>query len=104
MANELLERGYFMRAIPAVHKLFAALPFQHSEHILDQIRSLSLVGHVALTHSHVDWFVEVTRMAVVHFDLIHKYGRFPHRNQALHRVCTPEETAYLHGEHHRFGQ
>jgi uncharacterized protein (DUF924 family) len=33
--------------------------------------------------------------ARLHADLIHRFGRFPHRNKAMGRVSTPEEAAYL---------
>ena len=33
--------------------------------------------------------------AVRHFDVIDKYGRFPHRNKILNRDNTPEEEEYL---------
>jgi uncharacterized protein (DUF924 family) len=33
--------------------------------------------------------------AVVHRDIIARFGRFPHRNAALGRATTPEEQAFL---------
>ena len=30
-----------------------------------------------------------------HRDVIHRFGRFPHRNAVLRRVSTPDEEAYL---------
>ncbi|HYN46084.1 MAG TPA: DUF924 family protein, partial [Allosphingosinicella sp.] len=30
-----------------------------------------------------------------HRDLVHRFGRFPHRNATLGRVSTPEELRYL---------
>jgi uncharacterized protein (DUF924 family) len=33
--------------------------------------------------------------ALLHRDLIARFGRFPHRNAVLGRVSTPQEIAYL---------
>jgi uncharacterized protein (DUF924 family) len=33
--------------------------------------------------------------ALVHMDAIRRFGRFPHRNNILGRVTTPEEEIYM---------
>jgi uncharacterized protein (DUF924 family) len=33
--------------------------------------------------------------AVRHYDIIARFGRFPHRNEILGRESTPEETEFL---------
>ncbi len=43
------------------------------------------------------------RFAVVHRDIVARYGRFPHRNAVLGRDGTPEEDAFLK-DGPRFGQ
>ena len=43
------------------------------------------------------------KYAVEHRDIIARFGRFPHRNDALGRVCTDEELEYLKNAN-RFGQ
>ncbi|MBE7220275.1 MAG: DUF924 family protein, partial [Caulobacteraceae bacterium] len=35
------------------------------------------------------------RFALVHQEVIRRFGRFPHRNAALGRTPTPEETRFL---------
>ena len=35
------------------------------------------------------------RHAIEHRDTVARFGRFPHRNDALGRDCTPEELDYL---------
>ena len=70
-------------------KRFLYLPFEHSESLSDQRRSLELF--------------ETTRnadplgydYAKRHYDVIEQYGRFPHRNKILGRENTPEEEEYL---------
>ena len=68
---------------------FFYLPFEHSENLADQERC------VALTEATGD--AEAVKWAKVHLDVIHRFGRFPHRNAALGRVSTPEEIAFLEG-------
>ncbi|MBI1339187.1 DUF924 family protein [bacterium] len=40
---------------------------------------------------------EFERYAVVHADVIARFGRFPHRNAELGRTTTPDEAAFLAG-------
>ncbi|RZI89072.1 MAG: DUF924 family protein, partial [Variovorax sp.] len=35
------------------------------------------------------------RFAVLHRDIVARFGRFPHRNAVLGRVSTPEEERFL---------
>lgn len=68
-------------------RVFLYLPFEHSEDMADQERSVELIS--ALGDD------EYTKYAVAHLDVIKRFGRFPHRNDALGRESTPEEQAYL---------
>ena len=70
--------------LPAVRQLFVYLPFEHSEDLADQQRSLELFTG----HSNYDY-------ALKHWEIIRRFGRFPHRNAALGRTTTPEEAAFL---------
>ena len=38
---------------------------------------------------------ESVRSATRHYEIIARFGRFPHRNAALGRRSTPEETEFL---------
>jgi uncharacterized protein (DUF924 family) len=70
---------------------FFYLPFEHAEDLADQDRSVALFeAHDAETGD-----VESLRWAVLHRDVIRRFGRFPHRNAALGRTTTPEEQAFL---------
>jgi uncharacterized protein (DUF924 family) len=40
---------------------------------------------------------DVYRYALLHRDIIRRFGRFPHRNAILGRVSTPEELEFLKG-------
>ena len=69
-------------------RVFLYLPFEHSENMDDQHRS------VALCEANCR---EYLSYAVEHRDIIEKFGRFPHRNPALGRTTTAEEKNYLDG-------
>jgi uncharacterized protein (DUF924 family) len=61
------------------------MPFQHSENLSDQRRSLQLF--TALGYDYLLGY------AKKHHDLIERFGRFPHRNAMLGRAPRPEELA-----------
>ena len=67
-------------------RAFIYLPFEHSEDMADQERSIALFA--PLGEDSLKW-------AVLHADIIRKFGRFPHRNAVLGRTTTPEEAAFL---------
>ncbi len=68
-------------------RLFLYLPFEHSEDLADQDRSVELISGLG--------DAELDRYAVAHRDIIQLFGRFPHRNAALARISTQEETEFL---------
>lgn len=74
-----------------IERWFVYLPFEHSEDIADQHRSLDLYGGLA---GH-----EPSRKAIEsaqrHHDIVARFGRFPHRNAIMGRISTPEEIAFL---------
>ena len=94
-ASDGLAREYAQRALEMGHdtqveaalRPFFYLPFEHSENLADQERSLFL--HRALPGENADHW------ARLHHDVIRRFGRFPHRNAALGRTTTPEEQAFL---------
>ena len=82
LARAALDQGHDAGLAPA-ERLFLYLPFEHSESLADQHRAVALVEAIGVP----DW----TRYSVAHFDLIARFGRFPHRNAVLGRASTPEE-------------
>ena len=74
-------------AMPADRRVFAYLPFEHSEALADQDLSVALISELGDD--------EFTRYAHAHHDVIAKFGRFPHRNAILGRQSTPDEAACL---------
>ena len=81
-----LVRG-FDAQVPKEMRSFFYLPFEHSEDLADQERSLALYK-AAGDADDLKW-------AELHADIIRRFGRFPHRNAVLGRTTTPEEQAFL---------
>ncbi|WP_144243899.1 DUF924 family protein [Sphingopyxis sp. MWB1] len=68
-------------------RMFAYIPFEHSEDIADQRESLRLMSQLSDP--------EALDYAQKHFDIIDRFGRFPHRNAALGRTSRPDEAAAI---------
>jgi uncharacterized protein (DUF924 family) len=70
-------------------KAFLYLPFEHSENLDDQEISLKLFK--PLEKQNPVYY----SYAKKHYDVIKKFGRFPHRNEILERQSTKLEEEYL---------
>jgi uncharacterized protein (DUF924 family) len=88
IATRALDKG-FDRDTPATLRSFFYLPFEHSENLADQERSLALYRALGDENN--------IKYADIHADIIRKFGRFPHRNEILGRQTTAEEQAFLDG-------
>jgi uncharacterized protein (DUF924 family) len=73
---------------------FAYLPFEHSESLLDQERSVALFAALSREMQH-EAFDSAHDYAVRHREVIERFGRFPHRNAILGRESTAEEIEFL---------
>ena len=81
-------------AIAAGHDLAVArplrqffyMPFEHSESLAMQNRGVALMEPLD---------ADTLRWAVLHRDIIKRFGRFPHRNAALGRQTTQAEQEFL---------
>ena len=89
-ARHALARGYDRGYLP-VERLFAYLPFEHSEALADQERACALCRPLTAFAETDDAY----RYAAAHCDIIRRFGRFPHRNAILGRASTPEELEFL---------
>ena len=89
-AEAMLAAG-FDWALPPERRSFVYMPFMHSEDIEDQALC------VALCEDRLGRDDGTTRHARAHWNLIVRFGRFPHRNAALGRPSTPDEIAFLEG-------
>jgi uncharacterized protein (DUF924 family) len=84
-ARRILERGWD-KAITQAERLFAYLPFEHSESLADQELACELMK---------DFDEEQRQYAERHRDIIRRFGRFPHRNDLLGRESTAAEIEFL---------
>lgn len=85
-ATVAVEAGLDAQVEPGL-RAFVYLPFEHSEALADQQRSVRLFE--ALGH---EGYAQYAR---AHLEVIERFGRFPHRNRALGRTDTAEERAWL---------
>ncbi len=86
IARPAIEQGFDRKVEPILRNFFY-LPFEHSEDLTDQDYSLALCAEAG-DADNIKW-------AALHRDIIVRFGRFPHRNQALGRKTTPEEQEFL---------
>jgi len=85
-AIKVLVEGYD-RDVSDREKTFLYLPFEHSENLEDQERSVALFEAIGDDR--------LTDYAVRHRDIIARFGRFPHRNDVLGRESTEAEQEFL---------
>ncbi|WP_343227448.1 DUF924 family protein [Rhodanobacter sp. DHB23] len=83
-ARQAVARGHDHAVEPAL-RVFFYLPFEHSEVLADQDRSVALC----------EGLDDYARYARIHREVIARFGRFPHRNSMLGRVTTAGEQAFL---------
>lgn len=88
IADHALRSGFDVE-VDAALKAFFYMPFMHSETIADQERCVRLFHAVGDENG--------LKFAILHRDIIRRFGRFPHRNIALGRTLSPGEAAYLEG-------
>ena len=82
-ARHAIASGYD-RPLSKTERTFIYLPFEHSENLADQERALELFAG----HPNSEW-------AHKHWEIIKRFGRFPHRNGILGRQSTPAEIEFL---------
>jgi uncharacterized protein (DUF924 family) len=88
LRNRATARGLDLEISPRL-RCFFYLPFTHSERITDQERGVALIAERLGKHTK-DYVY-----ALMHRDVIAKFGRSPGRNVALGRQSTPEELEFL---------
>jgi len=85
-AARAIEEGLDLQLVPKL-RAFIYLPFEHSEDLLHQERSVALFDVLGDK--------EYLAFAELHRDIIRRFGRFPHRNAALGRIPSMEELEFL---------
>jgi uncharacterized protein (DUF924 family) len=82
-ARHAVAAGYD-RSLSEIERTFVYLPFEHSENLADQERALELFRG----NPNYEW-------ARKHWEIVRRFGRFPHRNAVLGRQSTPAEIEFL---------
>ena len=90
LARHLVEQGFDRLLLPA-ERVFVYLPFEHAEDLAAQRRSLALFE----IHRNEAPAAQNHSFALRHYEIIARFGRFPHRNAILGRESTPEEIEFL---------
>jgi uncharacterized protein (DUF924 family) len=90
IARHAVQADFDQETEPTLRPFFY-LPFEHSEDPADQELSVALT--TALRDATGD--EDTLKWAIVHRDIITRFGRFPHRNRALGRETTAEEQEFL---------
>lgn len=86
LSQECLRQPDFSE-LSADYRKFALMPFMHSESAMIHNEAVGL-------------FEQYTDPVTLDFEIRHKnivdrFGRYPHRNEILGRISTPEEVAFL---------
>jgi len=104
LCKEAMRKGYDMSLSP-VQRAFIYMPLEHAERLEDQVLSVECYEQLVASTSGVlqDFMKSFLQSAQDHKGIIERFGRFPHRNQALGRTSTEAEKDYL-GTARRFGQ
>jgi uncharacterized protein (DUF924 family) len=100
IAQEGFRNGHYEALTSPYERFFHFLPLAHAEgpDHLERMRHIVAISERAIDESPEDikpvWQFSLSQ-AQANFDIISRFGRFPHRNSVLGRESTPEELAYL---------
>lgn len=86
MAKSSVARGFHQK-MPGPRAMWFVMPFEHAENLECQDRGVALFTAMGLA--------DMTYWAILHKDIIKRFGRFPHRNPILGRRSTLAELAFL---------
>ena len=86
LAESAIARGFDAKYAPPLRRFFY-LPFMHAEDLGRQRRCEALCAAAGDDDG--------VKFAVLHREIIERFGRFPHRNPILGRATTAEEQAFL---------
>ena len=92
-------------ALPRAGRMFVYMPLMHAETLAQQNACVACFErlHAGATGALKDILANNLQYAVLHRDIVARFGRFPHRNAVLGRQSTPEEAEFLK-DGPRFGQ
>lgn len=103
VTRRALARG-FDRMLDPPRRVFLYMPLMHSEQAADHADSLRLFEALASVGSGSGWEETLAAnfdFAKRHAAIIHRFGRYPHRNEVLGRTSSAAEAAHV-AEHGGF--
>ena len=107
LAGDAVAQKFHLQ-LPPPYACFLLMPFIHGEELASQELGAQLFAELgkqlADDHPLQGMVSGMLSSAKDHREIIERFGRFPHRNQALGRTSTPDEIAYLGDGGRRFGQ
>lgn len=89
VARVAIDKG-FDNELNTQQKSFLYMPFMHSENLQDQELALVLFDQPGLEDN--------LRVAKHHYNIVERFGRFPHRNEILGRESSQVEIEYLNSK------
>jgi len=75
------------RSLPAAQRVFAYMPYMHSESALVHTQAVALFTQLGMQDN--------LNFELRHKAIIDRFGRYPHRNAILGRTSSAEEQAFL---------
>ena len=87
LAKAGIKQGFDQKLNSKEMQMFFYMPFMHSENLKDQEKGVELFQTLGDPRA--------LEYMILHKNIIKKFGHFPHRNQALGRSSTKEETEFL---------
>ena len=100
--NYIVKRGdWLLEKYSPIERFFLCVGIQHSESLVDQETGVKVVassiGHGASSEIGT-FFASLKGFPHEHYEVVKRFGRFPHRNELFERESTAEETGWLESE------
>lgn len=96
VANALIAKGWD-KQLPPPARAFVYTALEHAEDMNEQRKLMRLMDEmVAESPEHLKQGAQqFQNYAKQHYDVVERFGRYPHRNALLGRESTPEELEYM---------
>lgn len=86
LAQEAVSQG-LDQALKLQERAFLYMPYMHSESLA--------IHEIAMKLFHIPGLENNFEFEKRHYEIIQRFGRYPHRNEVLNRISTPEEVEFL---------
>jgi len=93
-----IKKGFSGELHP-VQRIFYYMPLMHSEDMSMQEKSIECFSNLAKEFATSESIAKMVsgsfEYAMKHYEIVKRFGRYPHRNAILGRESTPEEIEFL---------